>query len=677
MSAVATGLWHDKSQNLVLGATLTLSIQQANLLLTALAFLVTLTAGSFWNIFAMVLHSRLVKGKISHVLGLQHQVVLRNSGTAVATMVNAVMIHLAWRERGAPKLWTRTLGTFLPALLVWCVFAAASIFTSRVALSSQSGATIALLEPNNCGFFTYNISDLNAAVAQINKMTNDTLQARNYVNTYYNNATISPTGSNFKSILLPYSVDTSAACPFPNATRCKVGPSSAMAMTSGFLDSYEDFGINSSPSDRVKFQYNMTCSPIHAPDLAQEVLDDNNQTWIEIYIGPLVGAGVPYTYQYDKATANANIGYILDTIPAYVGIPYDDVLWIPLPEFNRTDADVTALFMSQNHISYLQPTSDPWFTANITQGNFTGTNDGYGLMGYAPNNDLNLMMCTEQYVMCNPVTNLCSQPAGVNQLLLALNELGFNTVQQVTALRFGIAMESSNQGISAIGPVSLWARNLLYGTLSPGLPDNQWQLEVLGWFQTNIVKLQQYFNEYASQSGDLGPYGSVHSPSDGFIPAESQVLVEQCGSQLVRTSGEVQNFSFLGIMIIVLFSIVMFMLNIFMESILGLYYKLTGKFPPQAVARQADTMLHLLRLALPSSGEGAAGWEAGSWGVPVANNLHTRPRMTEDEKLAVYEDQIVYTQPKTASGTMSYPKVQTDNIYNERDIDVDSLLLRD
>ncbi|KAH8648581.1 hypothetical protein BX600DRAFT_442867 [Xylariales sp. PMI_506] len=546
MSHVVSGLRTDRSQNAVLGATLTLPIEQANLLLTALAFLVTLAAGTLR-----------VEGDESHVLGLQHQVVLRNSGTAIATMRKALAICWAWKGKGAPKLGLRTLKLFLPPLLVCAVFAVASIFVSKVALTDQSGATVARLKPNNCGFFDYDITKPDGYVARMNKITNDTLQARNYVNTFYNNATISSSESSFKPLLLPYDVDKSATCPFPNQDRCKLGHNGALAMQSGVLDSAADLGINAKPDDR---------------------------TWIDGYFGSLERVGLPYTYEYEEATADTLVGYILD----------------------------------QNHIGYLQPTSDPWFTANITQFNLILAS-GFNLTGYEPNNFLDLMLCAEQYTLCNPVSGSCSAPDGLNQLaaVIAGNQPDLTPAQQATAFRISIATTYASLGI-----------------------------------------------------------GGPHAGRLGAARKAYQALLDQCTNQLVRTTGEVQSFSFLGVMLVVCVSAAVVLLNLVIEPVMGCCYSRRRRggrgdgdgnksvpLPPAAVARQADSMLHLLRLALPNREGGTSRWEAGSWGVPVADSRAgdlNCPR---------------YVQP--GGGVHAEKGARVEDGVDEVGHDVDSLLLRE
>jgi len=312
-TTVVTGLWHDRSQNAVLGAILTLPTQQANLLLTALAVLVTLTAASFWNLVALLLHSLHARGPESDPLGLQLQVVLRNSGTSVAAALQALKILASWRGKGLPRSWVRSCSVVMPALVIWAVFTIASIFTSRVALTDQSGSVIARLRPNNCGFFTVDISTTAGFLDYQNKILNDTVQARNYVNTFYNNATASfSVRSNYKSLVLPHEVNTTAACPFSSPDRCKVGKDGAFNMKTASLDSHDDLGINASPSDRVTFQYSVTCSPILLHKSEGKEVVNGDETDIEVDIGPAIGVDVPYTFLYNKQTLNTTVGYDLE-----------------------------------------------------------------------------------------------------------------------------------------------------------------------------------------------------------------------------------------------------------------------------------------------------------------------------------------------------------------------------
>lgn len=171
--------------------------------------------------------------------------------------------------------------------------------------------------------------------------------------------------------------------------------------------------------------------------------------------------------------------------------------------------------------------------------------------------------------------------------------------------------------------------------VSTALPANQWQLEVLGWFQTSLARLQASVLEYVYKA-DLDPALTVWGPY-GLAPNPTQTIgtikayQDQCRSQLVQTAGEVQNFSFLGVMVIVCVSVILMLLNLLMPSILKLVNRRKRWSSPAHRARQSDDKLHLLRNAI-SSGGNAARWELGAWDVPIirGNNAMFPPEMDGD-----------------------------------------------
>src|SRR3569833_4681949 len=126
--------------------------------------------------------------------------------------------------------------------------------------------------------------------------------------------------------------------------------------------------------------------------------------------------------------------------------------WIPIPDFNRTDADVTILSLNQNHIYNHNKTFDPWFLANVT---VPITLPSFNTTAFMANNYINTMMCTEQYVLCFSVTSNCSRPQGWEQQLTTTlndNDLALNPTQRATALRISRAKVDSNIQGSVSGP---------------------------------------------------------------------------------------------------------------------------------------------------------------------------------------------------------------------------------
>lgn len=639
MVSTASGLWWDYSRPAVLAATLTLPIDSGNLLLSVLTFLVTVAGMSFWNIIAFILHSFKVQEGPTSAINLQHQVSLRNSLGSIGTLWEAVKIHRAWSKKQPPQLLARTCSIVIPAFLVCVGFAAAAIFTSSVA-NKAYGTVVARVQQDNCGFWHYNNSHVDGYAAESTKRINDKIQARNHVSNFYANTSGSSTArSIFIRPTLPYGINTSAPCPIPASERCIFGHNSAFSMTTAFLNSQGLLGINAKFEDRVSVQVSVTCSPVRTRDIRQ-VTETANNTFLEFFLGPTPGSSS--TYQYNLATERTGVGYLLAPRFAYAQGEADNKPWEPISDFNRTDADVGVYFLSQNAIRYLIPVYDPWFSANGTY-----TTESAGLTLTLPDFYVNTMVCADQYIMCNPLTSSCTPASGLNRLQESVstkNTPGFNLAQKAAAGRIVLALVNSNtfSSVAGLGTAALWANNLLALNVSPGLPDNQWQTEVLGWFQTSLAKLQAYVVEFASNTADLGPFGSVLSPHDRSAnlsldeAAYYQALQDQCANQLVQTVGETQNFSFLGVVIIVCVSTSLVLLDCSLERIVDYIGRCSGWESITRTARQADNRLHLLRMALIGPTEDGNNWERGGWDVPVLDGTVRFNRPTISKGLVSY-----------------------------------------
>jgi hypothetical protein len=167
---------------------------------------------------------------------------------------------------------------------------------------------------------------------------------------------------------------------------------------------------------------------------------------------------------------------------------------------------------------------------------------------------------------------------------------------------------------------------MVTGHISFGLPENQWQIEVIGWFQTNIAMLQAYVINFASNAADLSPFGYVEPPKGRYQQ-------DQCTQQLVQAVGEVQNFSVCGMMIIVCVSAALVLLDCSLEQIVDFVDKFYCRDSIAKRARQANDKLHLLRMAL-----GGNEWELGRWGVPVRNDAVKFNRPSGSKQLVSYRD---------------------------------------
>ncbi|WKT51599.1 hypothetical protein QSH57_016569 [Fusarium oxysporum f. sp. vasinfectum] len=645
MVSVKTGLWYDYSEPSVLDATITLPIEYGTLLLSTLTVMVGFAGASCWNILAFILHSRRITETSALAIELQQQVSLRNTSGSAGAMWQAFKLHRAWKGR-VSKLWRRTLGFFLPAAIVWAGSTAAGILTSRVANKSYSN-TVARVKSDLCGTFYFDPNSPQAQSAYNAKATHDTVEARTYMTKFYsNNSSPATARSLFVRPTLPYSVDNHAPCPIPDTSRCILGNTGGFAMFTDALDSHEMLGINAKPHNRVTVQINVTCSPIDTTGLTGTI-KDGIHSYRYYYLGSFPGDR-NYTYAYDLLTAKMDVPYLLMPVLALNGS------WVPSPSFNRADADVSVYFLSQNSIIYMEPVNDPWFLAT---GKYQTT---LGKMQVnRPDHYVNTMVCTDQFVYCNPTTDVCTPPAGINAAsshISDLNTPGFNPTQKITAGRINAALVNSNtyNSVLNLGASAPFANSILVNVISTGLPDDQWRTEALGWFQTSLAKLQAYMIEYAFKDArSLGPYAIVTSPrnlnaTNSEEAAENSAALDQCKNQLVQVAAEVQNFSFLGVMIIAGVTVFLVLLDWTLESIVDMVNRhFRQKNLEGTAARQADNSWHLLRMAIgkPSGKDSgnedghAEAWMMGRWGVPVLSlgsekferplPMHTQQRLVQ------------------------------------------------
>jgi hypothetical protein len=180
--------------------------------------------------------------------------------------------------------------------------------------------------------------------------------------------------------------------------------------------------------------------------------------------------------------------------------------------------------------------------------------------------------------------------------------------------------------------VALLAQELVEGTLSVGLPDDQWKLEVTRWFETSLAKLQSQIIQYAQNDVDPDGLLQVQGPNqfpndpEGFTTA----MESQCGNQRIQSTRQYQSFSVLGLFIAVGITFVLGVIAGSLETLVGMIRN--GKISDRDTALQADDSRHLLRMVLQNEAtdhDVDQGWQNSSWGVPFCDGdtLVARPLM--------------------------------------------------
>ncbi|CAK7206254.1 hypothetical protein SEUCBS139899_009041 [Sporothrix eucalyptigena] len=619
MVAAIQGLWYNYAEKRIYDATITLSLRYANYLVAGLSTAVTIAGSSFWTITAFILHSFFARrGNDATVLHYQHQVILTNAGSTTSTMTDGAKTMMAWWSRGIRCVFWRTISFIIPPFIVWAGFLAAGIFVADVATNSYV-STVVRAQPNNCGLVNVSTSSIEASMAYGSKVLNDTYQARAYMTNFYQNQTTSASVAESVYVMpaLPYTINTAAACPVPDTSLCITGHNGAISFTSMPIDSQTMLGINAKKDSRVKLKMSTTCAPLDSSGYTEKFQNRNTGlTESLFFLGP-IDDSTEFTYSYTEQMVNETTAYLLEAVYAFAGDASASA-WQPIDALARDDADLTVLFFSQNGAAYLDPVYDPFFLAN---GSFT--EELGGTTFYQANKYVNTLVCADQYTLCNPNTNTCTPTGGFQTLARTATENtpGFNTTQYATATRIieAISQAGIYNSVNGLNAAALFATNQLIQSLSPALPDNQWQTEVAGWFGTSMAKIQASIVEFAVKSSDLGPYMFVNSPydtehvTDSFALAVYQAWQDQCTGQLVQLTGSVQNFSFLGILIVACTTVSLGILGL----CLGKIVDKIGHNGPARTARQTDDKFHLQRMAMgPPTGPGNA-WEKRAFGVPV------------------------------------------------------------
>lgn len=307
--------------------------------------------------------------------------------------------------------------------------------------------------------------------------------------------------------------------------------------------------------------------------------------------------------------------------------------WLPTGGLNVSDGDVSIHFFASNSIKYLTPVFDPFFSAN---GTYTSTDDTGTL--YAADQYVNVMGCVDQRQVCGAQPgDLCTLLSGYNDSVTeALVDLGLNQAQMATFERLAEASLSSNTYsiVSGQNANSVQANKLISGFFSPGLPSNQWQIELEHWFQTGLANMQQRVVDYVDNPWAADPSVLLAvQPPQTWDNDTKDALTRQCSQQRVQSTNQYQNFSFVGVVVVLVVSVALIVLSWFLEGCVNKPRKAAdAKYHHKYQAYRADGRLQLLRAAHERAGY--AGWQHLLVEIPHRSTdlgmlLHPRGQVSE------------------------------------------------
>jgi hypothetical protein len=255
---VYTGVWTDWSYGMVMGLTLTLTQQDASLLIAFVAFFVSIVTLHIWKLACFSLHAYFSTSQRRDVLHHQRQALLRNSSDPSSTALKLVQLGWVWRMNPTLRYYKRIFPVLVFTLLWASILTISTGFSSRLARNSYE----VLLRGNRCGqpkasniiseddLFTKNIPWEAQALSS----------ASDYALSCYSQNTLSAElCSSMVKPQLSYAVDTDAPCPFSSYCNEK---NTSIKFDSGILDSHNDLGINSPVAQRFGVRSTWHCSPL-------------------------------------------------------------------------------------------------------------------------------------------------------------------------------------------------------------------------------------------------------------------------------------------------------------------------------------------------------------------------------------------------------------------------------
>jgi hypothetical protein len=246
--------------------------------------------------------------------------------------------------------------------------------------------------------------------------------------------------------------------------------------------------------------------------------------------------------------------------------------------------------------------------------------EGNDVLYYLGDNYVNVLGCIDQHQFCNPsypgfdgsstgCTSLTSYQGAIDDL----NNLPLGDFQQATAGRFVSALifETLYYSVSGRGASALRASEMVYDLSQASLPNNQWTIEISNWFALILARLQQAVVEYATGPLDLPPGGIVQSPDT----VSNRAL---CLSQKVQATNGYQNFSTLGVAIILVLGTAIILLGVVIDKVVGFSQKRLKRGDYGRLAWALDEKLQLQRMAYEGAGWGP--WRRCNKSVPIKRN---------------------------------------------------------
>lgn len=313
------------------------------------------------------------------------------------------------------------------------------------------------------------------------------------------------------------------------------------------------------------------------------------------------------------------------------GDPYQTRGWQPISDLNRTDADVSIFYLNSNGMRYTSQVYDPFFRAQSEVIPLVPVT----IKIYEASNLTSVLACTDQFQIQNPNNNMATELTSANKAVAQALQICLNSLQTAALLRLGLTGYESLifSGVDGLSGAALHASDIAYRSLSPGLPDNQWQIEVSGWFNASLARLQQDIIGWVSKDAtELVGFADLLPPT-GYPDYENM-----CQNQVVKNVGQYQTFSVTAIIIIFSVGLFIIVLSWVLEPVVVWCEKRLGRYGPGSRQWLGTSPLQLQRLSLRHDEH--FGWKKCDSEIPVTDIGVKWPGSVSGDYGAVHVDEF-------------------------------------
>ena len=277
-----------------------------------------------------------------------------------------------------------------------------------------------------------------------------------------------------------------------------------------------------------------------------------------------------------------------------------------VPELNLSNADITLMFLAPNSVTYKSPVLDPLYRATLSY-NLT-VFDGKNFTAYTQDFWVSVLACADRFQIRNPANGESTSLTSISAIREEIDSLHVTKLQSTMMVNLFYSLKHSNTyfSVHSRGASSLRASDLVGGSdlFSPGLPDNQWQIEVEDMFSVSMAKLQQQMISYAA-----GP--TYFHEGLSFTQGDKDL----CQRQKIRGVSGYLSFSVLGVSIILVLGFLFIVTALILDTAVGFFRRTLDWNDHKRLQWAVDEKLQVQRLAFEEAGQGT--WTGGIDAVPM------------------------------------------------------------